>query len=115
MDQYEGIDVNAKDSLGYTALHKTALIGNWEELGNLIAAGGDPRVRDNDGNDALWFAHVHFKAARAMAQQQFYKAGIVLSPCPMDLVGITDNAAKALGKTIYERTLRNAGHRVEDD
>lgn len=114
MDPYEGIDVDAKDTLGYTALHKSCLIGDWEQFGELIKAGGDPRVRDDDGHDALWFAHLHLKAARAMAAQQFIKAGLVLNPCPVDLAGITDASAKNLGRTIYDRTLEAAGRPIKD-
>ena len=113
MDPFEGIDVNAKDGLGYTALHKCSLIGNWEVVSQLIDAGGDPLIRDNEGHDAAWFAHLHFKSARAMAQREFQKAGVLLNPAPMDLACMTDAAAQKMGKAIYEKTIMAAGGRID--
>jgi len=53
---HRGIDVNAADEKGRSALILAALKGHEEICRLLLAAGADPTHRDNEGNDALTVA-----------------------------------------------------------
>lgn len=106
MAEFAGIDVNVPDSLGYTALHKSCLTGNWDMVGKLIDAGGDLRIRDREGRDALWFTHLHLKSARAMAERELWKGGVDASQCPGEVEAMSNARARLVGKKIYEATLQ---------
>jgi ankyrin repeat protein len=52
----EGIDVNIKNTYGYTALHEASINGHPEMVKFLIANGADITITNNDGNTPLHFA-----------------------------------------------------------
>ena len=54
-----GIDVNATDDKGRTALILAAEKGHAEICQTLLEAGADPSLRDDNGNDALYVAVKH--------------------------------------------------------
>lgn len=103
-DVFKGIDLNAPDAKGYTALHKSCLVGDWQTVGQLIDNGADASIADSQGRTPLWFAHLHMKAARAMASKELFKAGVIFADCPKDLLAMSDTRAKLIGKSIFEET-----------
>lgn len=54
-----GADVNAKNSLGFTALHGAAAYGHAHTLQALLDAGADVRATDEKGNGVLHVAALH--------------------------------------------------------
>lgn len=103
-DMFKGIDLNAPDAKGFTALHKSCLVGDWETVGQLLDNGADASIKDAKGRDPLWFAHLHMKAARAMAAKAFFQKGVDFYKCPEDLLAITDAKAKLIGRKIFDET-----------
>ena len=54
-----GVDVNARDDRGRTALHYAAECGHDEMVRLLIGEGANVNVRDHQGNTPLALAEVH--------------------------------------------------------
>jgi hypothetical protein len=63
-----GVDVNAKDNLGYTALIYASLNGHVEVVQALLAAKADVNAKENLGNTALIWASAagHVEVVRAL-------------------------------------------------
>lgn len=72
-----GIDVNAQNSSGTTALMKAARGGHVEAMRALLEAGADPGIEDHEGRSAL--AHARLAGHRSAAQEL---AGRELTPRP---------------------------------
>jgi len=49
----KGMDVNAKDNLGITAIHATALVGHVEIADFLVSKGANVQAKDNNGTTPL--------------------------------------------------------------
>ncbi|KAK9827208.1 hypothetical protein WJX74_010440 [Apatococcus lobatus] len=106
MDSFAGIDVNAPDVRGFTAIHKSCLIGDFDTTERLIVDGkADPFQTDSHGRNAAYFATLNIKAFHHMACESLAKGG-------MDLAAYSDPALDAmtgaraleLCKTIFKAT-----------
>ena len=65
---FEGVDVNAKDSDGWTALMYAAQQGHVEIVNLLLKKGADISLKNNDGNTADELAYDH-KFEQALLSQ----------------------------------------------
>lgn len=52
----KGSDINARDNWGRTPLHDAAAFSHKYDIRALLGRGGDPTIKDNDGNTALVLA-----------------------------------------------------------
>ena len=90
-------DFNARDRHGMTALHKACLIGEWSTATTMMKEGADPRLVDDEGRNAMWFAYCMLRAFRRGAAEAFEAGGVRLNPHnPLD--GMTDREALEIGK-----------------
>ena len=98
-------DLNAVGATGLTPLMRAARQGDLDKINALLQLGVDIAVRNNDGNNALWFACVgeHFDAIALLLER-----GI-------DIDNQNDNGATCLmyaastGKDTVVQTLLAAG------
>lgn len=68
------INVNQQDQNGSTPLHYAAMYGNFRLAEAAIKAGGDPNVRNESGNNALWTAVFHARGEYEIVEL-YKKAG----------------------------------------
>ena len=71
-----GADATAKNSRGYTALHRAVLDGPDDPslAGLLLGAGCDPAAKDSNGRTAIDWAKEHNKPRMAAAPLQWLAA-----------------------------------------
>jgi len=72
----EGVDINAKDNNGYTALMWASSNGNTAIVQQLIAAGADINAKNNYGNTALLWAS---RRGHTLVVKQLIAAGVSLN------------------------------------
>lgn len=89
-----GLDVNAKDSRGWTPVHFTAAGGQTDTLEVLLAAGGSPDSPTEAGSTPLYFAAE--KGHLAVIEMLFrYKPN--MNPIPIKLDGQSPHHTAAAG------------------
>ena len=102
---FNGKDLNAVSASGLTPLMRAARQGDLDKMNVLLQLGVDITVRNNDGNNALWFACVgeHFDAIALLLE------------CGINFDNQNDNGATCLmyaastGKDAVVQTLLAAG------
>lgn len=102
---FEGIDVNCPDARGFTAIHKSCLVGDWDTTDKLVEAGADPSRTDSHGRDAAYFAKLNIKAFRYLAREALAKGGADLDAfSSLELDAMTGARALELCKTLFKAT-----------
>ena len=56
-----GLDVDAKDDLGFTPLHVCSMLGQYDHIKTLISCGADLEARNNQGWTALHIAVINYR------------------------------------------------------
>lgn len=104
-DPFRGIDVNCPDARGFTAIHKSCLVGDWDTTARLVAAGADPSRTDSHGRNAAYFATLNIKAFRHLAHEVLAKGGMDLDAfrCP-EIDAMTGARVLELCKTLFKAT-----------
>lgn len=77
-----GVDVNARDSRGNTALLYAAELGNLEMASLLLNRGVDATARDHEGNSALMVASERFNTEMTDLLRRAEQAHLISASLP---------------------------------